>query len=57
MMHFMDAKAMFFSQNWEDTARSWTKKHKFRTHTKKELESFERKHGKPTDMRKTSFLV
>lgn len=45
MLHFMDAKTMFFVQNWEEAICTSHKKHRFRTHTKQELESFERKTG------------
>ncbi|MES9977732.1 MAG: hypothetical protein ABW107_03170 [Candidatus Thiodiazotropha sp. 6PLUC5] len=37
MLHFMDAKAMLFVQNWEEAICTSHKKHKFRTHTKQEL--------------------
>jgi hypothetical protein len=56
-MQFMDAKTMFFSQNWEDAATSSLSKHRFRTHTKKELESFEAKYGKDADLLKHSLLL
>lgn len=42
-MNFMDAKTILFSQCWEEAARSCLNKHRFRTHTQQELESFERK--------------
>ncbi|MEW8324098.1 MAG: hypothetical protein AB2606_15745 [Candidatus Thiodiazotropha taylori] len=45
-MQFMDAKAMFFSQTWEDAASSCLKKHRFRTHSKLELEAFEKNMAK-----------
>ncbi|MCG7872571.1 MAG: hypothetical protein N0C81_02485 [Candidatus Thiodiazotropha lotti] len=56
-MQFMDAKAMFFSQNWEDAARSSLKKHRFRTHTKLELEAFESKFGKGAGLLTRSLLL
>ncbi|MBV2089382.1 MAG: hypothetical protein KUF72_00680 [Candidatus Thiodiazotropha sp. (ex Ctena orbiculata)] len=56
-MQFMDAKAMFFSQNWEDAASSCLKKHRFRTHTKLELEAFEEKYGKGASLVKRSLLL
>ncbi|MCG8489102.1 MAG: hypothetical protein MI756_16645 [Chromatiales bacterium] len=57
-MQFMDAKAMFFSQSWEDAARSSLRKHRFRTHTDQERESFERKYGKGKSLlRRSLFLI
>lgn len=52
MLHFMDAKAMLFVQNWEEAICTSHKKHKFRTHTKQELESFNRKHGECSRFKK-----
>ncbi len=57
MMQFMDAKVMFFSQNWEDAVRSSLKKHRFRTHTEQELESFQRNCGKGRTSLKRSLLL
>jgi hypothetical protein len=56
-MQFMDAKAMFFAQNWEDATRCSRIKHRFRTHTEQERESFEQKYGKGTAFLKRSLSI
>jgi hypothetical protein len=53
----MDARAIFFSQNWEDAARCSGVKHRFRTHTEQERESFEQKYGKGTSFFKHSLKM
>jgi hypothetical protein len=52
MGHFMDAKTIFFVQSWEEAVCSSVRKHRFLTHTKQELECFERKHGKGAQLKK-----
>jgi hypothetical protein len=56
-MHFMDAKSLFFSHCWKEATRSSLKVHRFRTHTKQELESFERKRSERHDNRRSSIVV
>jgi hypothetical protein len=41
-MNFMDARALLFTQNWNESVNSSMARHRFRTHSKEELECFER---------------
>jgi hypothetical protein len=55
-VHFMDSKTTFFIQSWEEAACSSVRKHRFLTHTKQELECFERKHGNGIPLKKSFAL-
>jgi hypothetical protein len=56
-MNFMDAKTVFYLQNWKEAVDSSDKVHRFRTHTQKELRSFERMLNKRNSVEKPRTIV